>query len=66
MAEAEDAAVSAERLEAALERIARAKPRGAAASDFLGDDEAVDAAELSARLDTLIATVKRALARLNS
>ena len=62
MAEADEAAVSAERLEAALERIAKAKPR----SVHSGDDEVTDTAELSARLDTLIASVKRALARLNS
>ena len=64
MAEAEEAALSAARLEAALERIAKAGALGVHAGG--GEDGATDTAEIAARLDTLIATVKRALARLNT
>lgn len=61
MAESEDVAHAAARLEAALERIAQAI--AARPPQPAGQPQAADTAEVSARLDNLIAQLRRALAR---
>ena len=54
-AEDDDPHAAANRLEAALERIARVAPRGPAASARTG---AMVSAEMAARLDSLIARLR--------
>lgn len=61
MAESEDTAGAAARLEAALERIARSTADRPASTSGEVDD--TRAAEIGQRLDNLIAQLRRALAK---
>ena len=62
MAETEDPAVAAARLEEALERIAALADQVAARTHEPPGEEPVDAAVVAERLDALIATLRAALA----